>query len=73
MLTIEIGINEKIISRARIVNMQRMGDGKYLYHVEYAQLDKEQKKLNFEIIHDREDGAEGLALLIYQEIFERLK
>ena len=73
MLSVETKINGKLIGRARIENLRRMGDGRYFYHVEYAQLDGEQKKLNFDVIHDREEGEEELVFLIYQEAVKRLK
>lgn len=73
MLSIEKKINGKLISRAEVLNLHPIGDGKYLYHVEYVQFDRKQNKLNFEVIHDREDGAEELTFLIYQEVVRRLK
>lgn len=73
MLSIETRINGKLISRASIANLHPIGDGKYLYHGEYVQFDGEKNKLNFEVIHDGEDGAEELTLLIYQEVVGRLK
>jgi len=73
MLSIETKINGKLTGRVYVTNLHPMGDGKYFYHVEYIQFDRKQKKINFEVIHDRENGMEGLSLLVYQKINEMLK
>jgi hypothetical protein len=57
-----------LICRAEIKNLYSIGDGKYFYNVEYVEHDREKRTLNFDVIHNREEGATGLLFLVYEKI-----
>jgi len=77
MLFLEIQVNHLLIGQVHVFNKGRTGlDDKNnrLYKVQYKyHLDtKKPEVMNFEIVHNREEGVEKLILLVYQEINKRL-
>ena len=61
MMSIEIRINGTLLGAANVVNIGQPGPRKEAtYHVTYSRIDGEMHR-DFEITHDRDDGAEALA------------
>lgn len=69
MLSLETRVNGVLIGLVNVKN-EMISDGKknYLYGVEAYGLGEDKYNFNFEIRHNRSDGAEKLLLKIYEKI-----
>ena len=70
-LFIESQIKGNLVYRVQAVNMRHVNDSECLYKVRYEKFNENEETFEFEIIHGRNKGAEGLTLLIFQEVERR--
>jgi hypothetical protein len=68
MMSIETRINGILINYMSIVREVNLPEGFYLYDIEYFRPERSPKILEFQVRHKREEGAEKLALIIYQKV-----
>jgi hypothetical protein len=68
MLSLETRINGALISLTTILNKKSLGKNNYLYEVKYVAFGKDEYNFNFDIVHNRGDGAEILIHKVYEEI-----
>ena len=75
MFLLENRVNGILIGYVHVHNEELIDDprGTYIYYVEYHRINREPKVIDFRLKHKPDEGAEKLALLIYQEIDKRLK
>ena len=73
MFSLEVRANGKLLGCAYVENKLQLNDGKFLYYVEYHRMGLKPNIINFNVIYKREEGAEGLVLMIFKEIDKRLK
>ncbi len=73
MLSLETRINGALISCVYIHNEKYIDNKNCIYEVDYHQFGKKPHVISFKIKHNREENAEKLALLVYEEIQKRLK
>ncbi len=73
MFSLEVRANGKLLGCAYVENKMPLDDGKFLYYVEYHRMGLKPNIINFSVAYKREEGAEGLALMIFKEIDKRLK
>ncbi len=69
MLSLETRINGILISLVNICNRMVTDDkGNHFYDVKYYYLGEEPYTLNFDVIHNRDDGAEKFLLRVYEKV-----
>lgn len=76
MLSIETRINGILIGYASVTRKLQAdldNDKNYIYYVEYHKIGLKSRIINFRVVHNIDEGAEKLVLLVYQEIDKRLK
>ena len=73
-MSLETRINGRLIGVANVRNTLISDEPGYdLYEIKYLRMDGDPPIVEFNVLHKREDGAEALALLVYQEIDRELK
>lgn len=72
MMSLELRINNMIIGVAYIVNTMAEDRGKTIYNVSYFRPDRIQEFFKFSVKHKREEGAEKLALKVYETLGKEL-
>lgn len=73
MMFIETKIDDLLINSVKIFNTGRHDkQGNYKYHVQYLRV-QPPLDFGFYIFHKRDEGAEKLVFLVYQEIDKRLR
>lgn len=72
-MSLETRINGRLIGIAEIRNVLDVGEGNYSYEVKYHRMGKDSEIIEFDIVHKREDGAEALALMVYNKLEKELK
>jgi hypothetical protein len=73
MFSLEIRANGKLLGCAYVENKLRLDNGDYLYYVEYHRMGLKPNIIEFSVAYNRDEGAEGLTLLIFKELDKRLK
>jgi hypothetical protein len=76
MLSIETRVNGQLIGYAYVLNKGQAdidNDKNCFYYVEYHKIGLKSQIMNFRVVHNREEDAEELSLLIYIEVCKRLK
>lgn len=73
MLILENRINGFLIGCAYVSNELQVDEENFSYRVEYHRFNQKPNILYFDLIHKREEGAEKLALLVYEEVSKKLK
>ena len=73
MLALETRINGIPIGFAYVVRKTSLDNNDYIYAVEYHRIGRKPSVINFKIVHNRDEEAEKLSLLIYEELYKRLK
>lgn len=73
MMSIETRINGRLISYTHVYNEFQVDGQKSMYYVEHHRINLEPKVMSFRISHNRSEGGDKLALLIYREIDKRVK
>jgi hypothetical protein len=68
MISLETRINGALISLTTILNKKSLGKNNYLYEVKYVAFGKKEYNLNFDVVHNRSEGAEILIHKVYEEI-----
>lgn len=74
MFSLENRVNGVLINFTYVHNEELIDDsgGTCVYYVEHHRINQKPKIIDFRVKHKRYEGAEKLALLIYQEIDKRL-
>jgi hypothetical protein len=73
MLILENRINGFLIGCAYVSNELQVDKENFSYHIEYHRFNQKPNILYFDLIHNRKEGAEKLALLVYEEVSKKLK
>ncbi len=73
MLSLETRVNGALISYVYIHSERYIDNKNCIYEVDYHQFGKKPHVISFKIEHNREENAEKLMLLVYEEIQKRLK
>ncbi|MCL5018694.1 MAG: hypothetical protein M1416_02940 [Candidatus Pacearchaeota archaeon] len=69
MLSLETRANGVLINLIHVANREITDKkGNYFYDVKYYNFGENSYMLNFDVVHNRKDGAEKLLLKIYEQI-----